>query len=292
MFQGQGAPRWWEFEDRTVYFGNLSAGRADPARLVVAEFGTVFSDDWFVIPVRVDSGSLCRVATVEVVDVFGATTTIRSTAVNDHTVYGADRPFRYFELEGDKSAAEGLSPWLLVLPALPDAPHSRPVERVWLVRDEQANLGWAIEQAIELPTGNALRRRQQWRSPRDATPGGGRSPATGAWQYRLQTPVPPWWVPLMPERTGGGADIRLRRGRLQSWDELDPALVGAQGRLVGMARALRIYEEEVARGGVQVLRHWKRARGADGRTVVWMARRKRPGRGDRGSGLEFDTILR
>lgn len=59
-----------------------------------------------------------------------------------------------------------------------------------------------------------------------------------------------------------------------------------------MARALRIYEEEVARGGVQVLRHWKRARGADGRTVVWMARRKRPGRGDRGSGLEFDTILR
>jgi hypothetical protein len=30
----------------------------------------------------------------------------------------------------------------------------------------------------------------------------------------------------------------------------------------------------------------------DGRVHLWVARRKRPGRGDRGSGLEFDAIKR
>jgi hypothetical protein len=256
--------------------------------LVVAEFGIGFSDDWFILPMRVEPGTLCRVATVEVVDVFGATTTIESTAANDHRRYGKSRPFRYFELEGDTSAADGHSPWLLVLPALPDAQGSRPVERVWLVRDEPANLGWAIEQTVELPTGQAMRRRQRWSPPAGTAP----SPDPDAWRYRLQTPVPPWWVPLVPERTGNGAEVRLRRARLLSWSELDPGLAGAKGRLVGAAKALRIYEEEVPQGGVQVQRYWKRARGADGRTVVWMARRKRPGRGDRGSGLEFDVIRR
>jgi hypothetical protein len=77
-----------------------------------------------------------------------------------------------------------------------------------------------------------------------------------------------------------------------SWEELDPAMAGAKGRLVGMARPLRLYEEEVPRGGVSVTRRWERARGPDGRVHVWMARRKRPGRGDRASGLAFDAIQR
>lgn len=284
-FPGQPAPRWWEFEDRAVYFGNLSAGPADVTRMLVAEFGAVLSDDWYVIPVTVEVGSLNRIASVEVLDVFGGRTAVRSTAANDHDRYGADRPFRYFELDDDESAADGLAPWLLVLPGVADGQTGRPVEHVWLMRDEQANLGWGVEQLVELPTGNPLRRRQQWSPPvpEETAP---------TWQYRVQTPVPPWWVPFVPERTADGAAMRLRRARLQSWEELNPALVGARGRLLGMARPLRIYEEEVPRGGVQITRQWRRARGADGRAVVWMSRRKRPGRGERGSGLEFDAIRR
>ncbi len=169
-----------------------------------------------------------------------------------------------------------------------DSQHGRPVERLSLIRDEQANLGWGIEQTIELPTGNAMRRRQQW-AP--ATESATTTEAT-AWRYRLQTAVPPWWIPLVPESVDGSAAIRLRRARMQSWDEIAPALAGAKGRLLGVARPLRIPEEEVPRGGVQVVRQWQRARAADGRAVLWMARRKRPGRGDRGSGLRFDAIRR
>jgi hypothetical protein len=299
MFRGQPASRFWEFEDRTVYFGNLSAGPADVARLVVAEYGAVFSDDWFLVPVTVDIGTLNRVTKLEVLDVFGGVTPIRSAAEIDHDLYPDGRPFRFFELEGDDSAAIGKAPWLFVPPALAGSQNGKPVELVTMLRDEQANLGWAIEQQIELPTGEPMRRRAQWVRGEDTED----APAvdastetdteTTAWRYRLQTPVPPWWIPLIPERISeSGPEVMLRRSRMQSWSELDPALVGAKGRLVGVARALRIYEEEVPRGGIQVTRAWQRARASDGTVHLWMARKKRPGRGDRGSGLEFDVIER
>jgi hypothetical protein len=299
MFRGQGASRFWEFEDRTVYFGNLSAGPADVARLVVAEFAAVFSDDWFLFPVTVDVGTLNRLKRVEVRDVFGGVTPIPAAAVLDHDLYPDGRPFRYFELEGDDSAETGKTPWLFVPPALAGSQNGRPVEAVTLVRDEQANLGWAIEQRIELPTGEPMPRRAQWVRPEDAETEEGEgaegeaTTTTDTWRYRLQTSVPPWWIPLVPERISETApDVRLRRSRMQSWSELDPALVGAKGNLIGVPRALRIYEEEVPKGGIQVTRAWQRARASDGTVHLWVARRKRPGRGDRGSGLEFDVIER
>ena len=224
-FTGQPAPRWWTFEDRRVYLGNLSAGPSDIARLVVAEFGAVFSDDWFIVPVTVDVGSLNRVERIELIDVFGGTTRIDATAVNDYRQHGASRPFKLYELQDDPSAAMGVTPWMLVAPALADAQHGRPVERVTMVRDEGANLAWAIEQQVELPTGEAMHRRQQWSRPAEPP-----SASADAWRYRLQSPVPPWWIPLVPQRQPQDPAVRLRRGRMQSWDELDAGIAGPKGR--------------------------------------------------------------
>ena len=44
--------------------------------------------------------------------------------------------------------------------------------------------------------------------------------------------------------------------------------------------------------GLEVTRHWQRARGPDGAVYLWLGRRKRPGRPNRGSGLEFDALER
>jgi hypothetical protein len=64
----------------------------------------------------------------------------------------------------------------------------------------------------------------------------GADDADAPWRYRLQTPVPPYWIPLVPERPDpGSAAVLLRRARM---------------------------------------------------------RRKRPGRGERGSGLQYDKVLR
>jgi hypothetical protein len=244
-------------------------------------------------------GSIARVSNVDILDAFGTVHRVKSAAALDQQAVGAGkaRPWAYFELTGDPSAESAQTPWLLLPPSLVGSIDGAPLEQVSFVRDEAANLCWAIEEMIETPTGRPLRRRLQ--AGLGGEDGSAQEETTAvasvadAWRYRLQTAVPPFWVPLVPERLSAGSpEVRLRRARMLAWDELDRSIVGARGRILTPERALRLYEEEIPAGGVQVTRGWQFARGADGRLYLWMARRKRPGRGERGSGLRFDAMAR
>jgi hypothetical protein len=53
---------------------------------------------------------------------------------------------------------------------------------------------------------------------------------------------------------------------------------------------LFIHDEEVPREGARITRSYQYARWTDGRTFVWMARRKGAGRGEGSSGLQFDVL--
>ena len=55
---------------------------------------------------------------------------------------------------------------------------------------------------------------------------------------------------------------------------------------------LRIEEEEVPREGAVVTRAFQFARWFDGRSLLWLGRRKRAGRGEGASGLRFDVIAK
>ena len=285
-YRGMPASRWWEFEEGTVYFGDLAAGPADLARLIMTEFAACYSDDWYILPLRLPVGALARISRLEIRDTFGGTHVVDSTALQDQRAYGDDRAWRFFELTGDPSVAKDRNPWLLVAPSLVTSLNGSDVERVSMVRDEVANMAWGIEESIETPTGHPFRRKQQWTTSQPETT----AETTEAWRYRLMTAVPPYWVPFVPERTADGASMRLRRARHQAWSLLPRALVGAQGRLLAPQRPLTLFEEEIPQGGLQLTRAWQAARGADGALHVWMARRKRPGRGERGAGMKADVI--
>jgi hypothetical protein len=285
-FRGMPPSRWWEVEDGRVYYGGIEAGPADLARLVVAEFATVFGGDWFLVPVMVPAGSLSRVQQLVVADNFGGDQVVPATAVRDQARYGLSRPWRMFELAGDGSAAAGKNPWLFVPPVLATSVDGDAVEHVTLVRDEAANLAWAIEAQVEAPTGATVRRRVLGSLPE------ARAPAAGVWGYQLAPPTPPWFIPFVPERSTDGVSIRLRRARLPAWESQPVELVGPKGRLLAPDAPLRLHEEEVPRGGVVLTRAWQVARGADGRLYAWMGRRKRPGRGDLGAVPGADRIER
>ena len=300
-FAGMPASRYWELEEGAVYFGGVEAGPADIGRLAVAEFATVYSDDYFLFPLRFPAGCIARVTGMVVRDTYGDSIPIRSTAQWDEEALaeGAERAWAFFELSGDPSPANGQAPWLLLVPALPTPQNGPPLESVSFVRDEEANLVWAVEERLETATGGSVRRRlMSGLAPADEPEPAEPEPAAvaddGAWGYRLQSPVPPYWIPFVPERTDpGSAQVKLRRGRMLAWEELeDPSVAGAKGRVLAPDRPLRLHEEEIPATGAQVTRRWQLARGADGRPHLWMARRKRPGRGERGSGLEYDAIDR
>ena len=292
-YAGMPASSHWEMEEGSVYFGGVEAGPADLGRLAVAEFATVYSDDWFLVPLRFPSGSIARVRELEVRNTYGETVEVRSAAEWDAEPPGEGRPWAFFELSGDPSAANDETPWLMLVPALPVPQNGPPLESVTFVRDEEANLAWAIEERLETATGGSVRRRlTSAGAPENAV--GQAETDEDAWGYRLQSPVPPWWVPFVPERPDEkSASVKLRRARMLAWEELDdPSTAGPKGRLLAPDRPLRLHEEEIPTTGAQVTRRWQLARGGDGRPHLWMARRKRPGRGERGSGLGYDMIDR
>jgi hypothetical protein len=296
-YAGMPRSRYWEFEEGTVSFGDITAGPADIGRLIVAEFATIYSDNWFLLPVRFPTGSLARVVSAVVHNTFGERHEVRSAAQWDEEAATAEEPrvWAFCELAGDGSAAAGHTPWLLLLPTVAGGQDGRPLESVSFVRDEVANLAWAIEERVEAATGEPLRRRLTTAlangADDDAAPS---ADSYAPWPYRLQSAVPPYWIPLLPERVSeASAQVMLRRGRMQSWEELpDPRLAGPQGRVLAPDRPLRLHEEEIPATGVEVTRHWQLARGPDGRLHAWLGRRRRPGRGERGSGLRNDAISR
>jgi hypothetical protein len=271
-----------------VHFGDLDAGPSDLARLAVADFVTTYADDWFILPVRIATGTLARVLKLEVVDTFGGQATIDPAAIVDRA-RAPDRPrvFRLFELHGDTMA--GRAPWLYVPAVFASTLQGDPLERVELARDEGANLCWAVERLVEGPLGRAVDRARAWASsrPPPAAPAG---EGEGRWEYRVESPTPPWWIPLLPKRIDGSAQTMLRRARMRSWDELDRAVVGARGLLLRPDRPLRVREEEVPRSGVTVERRWQFGRWHDGRIHTWLQHRKRPGRGERSSGITWDRL--
>lgn len=274
-FPGMPASRWWEMEDARVDFGGMEAGRTDLVRMLFVDYAVSYSNDWFLMPVEVPFGTLTRVRQLVVTDTFGVQTAIppvRAAADGDG--------WTMFTATGDD---EGL----LLPPVLSHVVESAPVEDVRFVRDEMANLAWAVEHQVESDAGGALDRHEASRVDRIAPPP---SSGDGALRYRLATTVPAHWVPLLPVRRDD--TLLLERGQM-----LPDADAGGQvptrilGRVLEPEReALHLYDEEVPRSGLRVTRSYQYARGPDGSHHLWVGRRVTPARsGEARSGLRFDV---
>jgi len=286
-YAGMPSNRWWSFEDGEVNFAGLEAAGGDIARLVVAEFATVFGDDWYLLPLHVRSGALVQVTGLSVHNSFGGDFDVDSTAYSDAKTY-PQRPWRFFELAGDPFADRpqpGVGP-LLFVPRVTANRLRGPVrESISFIRDEAANMGWAIEAQRVGAHGRIIDRRSQWEQPPPAD-----APLDGTWRYRLTTGVPPYFIPFVPERQSADGSMRLRRARMIEWEQMPRDLVGPQGRILMPDRPLTVHEETLPRGGAQVRQRAEMARGADGRLYVWMGRHRRPGTGERSAGRFTDVL--
>jgi hypothetical protein len=287
-FRGMPAARFWEFEDAQVNFGSVDAGPTDLVRMLLVEFALAYGNDWFVIPIELEVGSLYRTRSLVVTDTFGVRTLIKSSS-DLGAPYSTWRMFQHSYLRG--SGLTGPASNLFFLPpSLLMNLENRPIEEVLFLRDEMANLAWAVERLIEGPADRPLNRfeaylarkrlREQESPPPPAT-----TPET--LRYRLTTEVPDYWVPLLPVRTKQG--LRLKRGAVLKTDG-SPEPVHALGRILESGHELSLFEEEVPREGVRVTRSYQFTRWIDGSSHFWVGRRKGVGRGEGSSGLQFDSL--
>ena len=303
-YRGQPSSRWWEFEDGSTNFADVDAGPADLARLLVTEFAVAYSNDWFVVPVRVPVGSATEVTNLTVVDNFGGATDVDSVALHD---VGAGkvpkaRVWKMFELDGDVIDTNHRAPWLVVPTTAVGDVAGAALERVTLVRDEGANLVWGVERLIEGPAGRPIDRALL--PPRsDTAPGDDEdtSPSKAAatpisyddqvWRYRLESAIPPaYWIPFVSERIGQSAETVLRRARMQQWRTDNVGSAGPVGTVLDASRPCWVREEEVPASGIRVDRRWRYARDHLGAGYLWLQLEKSPAAGERSSGVRWDVI--
>jgi hypothetical protein len=287
-FRGAPANRFWELEDARVDFGSLKAEPEDLVRMLLIEFAITYGNDWFVIPVELPVGTICRSEPLIVTNTFGERFMIRS-AKNSGPRYAA---WRMFELSFMRKPDQPptTSDLLFLPPSLMRSIESRPIEEVLFVRDEMANMAWGIEHIVESACENPLNRFEQQRY---FVPEVGKQANAEVLRYQLATQTPSNWVPLLPVRTDAG--LRLQRGKVLKIDG-PPEFIAAHGSILNpegpVADGLAIHEEEVLREGVSIVRHYQLARWQGGTTHLWMGRKKRVGKGEGSSGLRFDTVTR
>jgi hypothetical protein len=267
-FRGMPNSRFWDFETAATDFGAIIPDPRDLAKLLFADFLLLHGDDWLLASLDVPVGSLCWIDSLTVTDVFGVTEAIeranalpgtRWTTFSTTDATGAPAPF-------------------LVVPATAAAAaqSSAPLEVVDLLRDETADMAWAVEHVVEGDVGPlALDVPPPVAAPLDA-------PA--ALVYRLASMLPANWFPLLPVTTAGGG-LALVAGTVEDQPRA-PA-----GRLVQRLSApgFELPEHEVGRAGLRLQRIASRTRESDGTARLWLGRQRTIGAGEASSGLRYDA---
>jgi hypothetical protein len=287
-FPGMPAERFWELEDAAVDLGAVSGSVDDLGRLLTVEFATVFGNDWWSVPVPAQFGSLVGVRSLVVRDTFG-----ENVLVEPAESASAGAPWRLFRVtDAALAAGSGPAPPLLLLPpVVAGALEGEPLEDLLLLRDEMANLAWAVERVVEGADGRPRDRSIDYASRLTAAPPPElASPAELV--YVLQTMVPEHWIPLVPVRDPEGtAAVVLQRGSLLTQDGTARPIT-AQGVLLEPdVSPWYFHEEEVPRSGLRVRRVPAVARWLDGTPYDWVSRRVGAGAGEGSSGLRFDIAV-
>jgi hypothetical protein len=275
-FTGGPARRFFEIEPAGASFGLLAGAPPDVATALLVEIALVFGGDWFVAPVPLPVGTLGRVDRITVVDSFGESTVLAGRIHTSGTTPSTS--WRMFELSSppDDTAAAGL---LAILPTVTGALEGPAIESVALVRDEIANLVWALEDlapdALGLP-----------RSISHAVPV---LPGAAVHEYVPLVPPPASWFPLV-RRDGKAA--RFVGASIHG----APSGPAPRGRLLDGWPHVGFLADDVGADGFRVERRWQlavgRATGAGpAPRAVWISRTDRLGDGPASSGVTADQIV-
>ncbi len=310
-YDGMPNTRWWAFEDRRVNFGAVTPATTDLGQLMFLEFGLVYANDWFLIPLTLDAGSLVRVRGMAVTSVFGERFWIGAAGAGADDAWQRWSMFTLSVKGHDPGQLADTS--LLLLPTVPKIQEGKALEEVMLVRDEVANMVWGVERTIALPSGSAkpgaeaavetmaYHRRlleERLRAHPQPAPAAPAAPIV----YQVMNAVPENWIPFVSVHLPG--DLRatqLQRATMPRLLDGDPDPVPdkvrprttllREGLETTPRAAYFLHEEEVPRAGAVVTLAYQRTRWTDGRVIVWLGVRKQTGRGQGSSGMAFDRIV-
>jgi hypothetical protein len=306
-FGGMPHARWWQFEDWNTNLSFVTPDTTDLNKLLLLDFMLIYANDWFIVPVTLPDGTLANVRGLTVTNVFGEKFWIHAAG------HGSDEDWQRWNMytlaiKGIDDVPADLT--FVLLPVARKVQEGKPLEEVFLLRDEIANMVWGVETRVPLPTGRSQRGREAAHELRNklqqlVTPGGipvdpDIVATDAAIRYRIVNTVPENWIPFVPVHLDGSIrEIELQRASmpriLQGADgppqKIEPGTsLLRQGLDAVKPAPYFVHEEEVNRAGVRVIASFQRSRRRDGHVVTWIGIRKQSGRGEGASGLAFDQV--
>jgi len=320
-FGGMPNSRWWEFEDGSTDLGNITAETTNLAKILLAQFALMYSNDWFIVPYSVPVGAVSEVKGILVTDTFGERTLVEIAGQGDANDWTGWTMFNFTKTSASEGKTGKADPRIYIPPVISKAQESKPQESVAIIRDEMANMVWGVEAVIpDLmgggQDGNAAAQELQnyfKKLERGEEVAPVPVPDGVKLSYSLGNTVPENWIPFLPVHLPGqNRDIQLQRASMPRWFnntfsqvrpltsilregmKNDPA--AADQLYVNESEEIQdapyyIYDEEAPRRGVIVEAAWQRTRWYNGKTICWYGRKKKTARGEGASGLAFDEII-
>lgn len=304
-FRGMPSVRLWEMEDATVDFGDIKSSSTELNKMVFAEFGLVYGNDWLIAPVQFKGGSMCRIASMVVTDTFGHETHLQEIP--------PDNDFAFFQTPATDPTGNR---WLFLANTSSFTSEGSPVEKVTFLRDEMANMVWGVEEILMSPYGGGrdgedLAKKttafvKSLSGERQVLNEG--TPAAEGWRYKAGTLMAENRIPFIPMAMDASQQaafkkrvVVLQRAAIpRVGDDFAPVRIRPRSTLLGYTGKqdssrpvpLFVFEEEVPRSGMALNLVWKRVRWHDGQTHTWLARKKSLGIGEIDGNFKFDFLNR
>lgn len=304
-FKGMPKGRWWEFEDKNVDIAKMLTQQSDISKMIIMEFGLIYSNDWFIIPHPVPDNSITTVKGLVVTDVFGRNLLINRAGSNlEHQWYRWDM---FNTSKRNVTLMESFGK-LLSIPRIKNRMESSPIEKVMFLRDEMANMIWGVEEVVpnEIFGGmdgkNAyleiLDYLEKTLPPPSEEPGYIHNSALH--RFKLSNSVPENWIPFIATKQQpnlhGGRDVMVQRASMLRYidDNYTNEVIRPRTDILSIGVAENkpyfINEEVVSRSGFIVTSSFQRARWYNGKVFTWIGRSVKGGRGEGNSGLKFDVL--
>lgn len=143
---GNTSLRWWALEDARTNFGDLDVAKPDLAKLALMEFTLIYGDDWYSVPIPVKMSNLVKIDNLTLSNVFGETEEIEPARKIEG---GQDKRWDMYSICHYRNPDDVPDDAILFIP--PSAgfrEESDPLEEVHFLRDEGANMVWAIEKKV------------------------------------------------------------------------------------------------------------------------------------------------
>ncbi len=329
-WKGMPKGRWWEFEDKNIDISKMLAQKQDISKLILMEFGLIYSNDWFLIPHKLDVGTITEVKNLMITDVFNQRFMIKRAGAASGNGWQKWDMYQVSQ-KGQQAYQNGLDK-LLLMPSLINKVESEPIEKVMFMRDEMANMIWGVEEIVP----NDLFGGQ---SGKEAAGGlmdfleltyppvtSSTNPNNAVLRYKLQNTVPENWIPFVAVANTANNPPNYRTRQVQrarflryineqylqapitprtnllrvGLDESPTSMSPGWNFVIPKERVPNssnspapyfINQEELSKSGHVVSSAFQRTRWYDGRPFVWIGRKKLSGRGEAGVKYEYDILV-